>query len=104
MAKINFQNLSFNPTPGAADHRLRAFPAGATPTPNDVYNAPFTSVGNDGVVDQAEITGLGGGTPPDGFVADLYLTAVDAAGNESDFVTKAGVPLDLVAPNAPSWN
>jgi len=104
MAKINFTNLSFNPTPGAVEHRLRAFPAGQVVTANEVYAAPFSAVGIDGVVDSAEIAGLGGGTPPDGFVADLYLTALDAAGNESDFVVKAGVPLDLVAPAAPSWN
>ena len=103
MAKINFTNLSFNPVTvaGVVDHRLRLFPAGATPTPSEVYDAPFASCGMDGVIDQAEITGLGGANVEGKF--DLYLTSFDGA-NESDFVVKQNVPLDLVAPPAPSWN
>ena len=101
MAKINFANLNFQPSPGSVDHRLRLFAAGATPTPSEVYAAPFAAVGMDGVVDQVEIEGLGGANLEGTF--DLYLTAVDAVGNESDFAVKAGVPLDLVAPPAPVW-
>jgi len=101
MAKINFQNLSFRPSAGAVEHRLRLFPAGATPTPSEVYAAPFGAVGVDGVVDSAEIAGLGGANVEGNF--DLYLTAVDGVGNESDFAVKANVPLDLVAPEAPAW-
>lgn len=101
MAKINFANLGFAPSPGAADHRLRLFPAGATPSANDVYAAPFAAVGMDGVIDSAEIVGVGGANAEGQF--DLYLTAVDAAGNESDFAVKPNFTLDLVAPAAPVW-
>ena len=101
MAKINFANLPFQPSPGAVAHRLRLFPAGATPTPEEVYNATFADVGNDGVVDSAEISGIGGASIEGNF--DLYLTAVDGVGNESDFAVKVNVPLDLVAPPPPVW-
>lgn len=101
MAKINFASLNFQPSSGAVQHRLRLFPAGATPTASEVYAASFGDVGVDGVIDSAEIAGLGGASVEGTF--DLYLTAVDAVGNESDFAVKAGVPLDLVAPPAPVW-
>lgn len=101
MAKLNFTNLGFKATPGAVDHRLRFFPAGATPDANAVYSAPFASVGVDGVVDSAEVAGLGGASIEGSF--DLYLTAVDGVGNESDYAVKKNVPLDLVAPAAPTW-
>lgn len=101
MAKLNFQNLGFQPSPGAVDHRLRMFPEGATPSANEVYAAPFGAVGVDGVIDSAEIAGLGGANIEGKF--DLYLTAVDQVGNESDFSVKRNFPLDLVAPPAPEW-
>jgi hypothetical protein len=101
MAKINFANLNFQPSPGAVQHRLRLFPAGATPTPSEVYAAPHGDVGADGVIDSAEIAGVGGASIEGNF--DLYLTAVDAAGNESDFAVKPNFTLDLVAPSAPVW-
>jgi hypothetical protein len=101
MAKINFTNLNFTPSPGAGAHRLRLFPSDATPTPNEVYAAPFAEVGVDGVVDQVELEGIGGAGIEGTF--DLYLTAVDAVGNESDFAVKEDYPLDLVAPAAPVW-
>jgi hypothetical protein len=101
MAKINFTNLGFTPSAGAVTQRLRMFPAGSTPSAAEVYAAPFADVGNDGVVDEAEISGVGGANAEGNF--DLYLTAVDAAGNESDYAVKANYPLDLVAPAAPVW-
>lgn len=101
VAKINFKNLGFVPSPGAKTQYLRLFTAGATPTADEVYAAPFADVGTDGVVDQAEIVGIGGANAEGLF--DLYLTAVDENGNESDYAIKAGVPLDLVAPAAPTW-
>jgi len=97
MAKINFQNLGFKPAPGVENHRLRMFPAGATPTPSEVYSAPFAAVGNDGVIDSVEIEGLGGANVEGRF--DLYLTSIEASGNESDFAVKRDVPLDL----SPEW-
>jgi len=101
LAKINFVNLSYNPSPGAVEHRMRVFESTATPTPSEVYDAPFATVGVDGVIDQAEIEGFGAGIEG---TFDLYLTGVDAVGNESDFAVKEDYPLDLVAPPAPTWN
>lgn len=109
MAKINFKNLSFNPSPGSTGARLRLLAAGVaaafaagTVTAEEIYAKPFAEVGNDGVIDSAEIAGVGGANAEGTF--DLCLTATDDAGNESDFAFKAGVPLDLVAPAAPTWN
>ena len=101
MAHINFKNLGFTPAPGAASHRLRIFPKDATPTPTEVYAAEYADVGDDGVIDTAEITSIGGASIEGRF--DLYLTAVDENDNESDFAVKRDVPLDLVAPPAPVW-
>ena len=102
MAKLNFTNLGFTPStsPDVVEHRLRIFPAGATPTNNEVYAASYANVGIDGVIDQAEIQGVL--NSQDG-VFDLYLTSVDDGGNESDYAVKSAVPLDFDAPLPPIW-
>lgn len=99
--RINFAPLNFQVPAGAVGCRLSIQPVGATPTPNSVYDGPKAEVGIDGIVDSAEIVGLAGPGIEGRF--DLYLWAYDAAGNESDFGIKRDVPLDLVAPAAPSW-
>lgn len=101
MARINFTNLGFTPSPGAIGHRLALYPVGSTPEPLTVYTGPKAEVGIDGVIDSAEISGVGGANAEGRF--DLYLWSYDAAGNESDFAVKANYPLDLVAPAAPVW-
>lgn len=104
MARINFtfENLNFTPStsPDVVNHRLRVFPSGSEPSANDVYDAPYAEVGTDGVVDQGELEGIL--TSADGNY-DLYLTAVDDAGNESDYGVKQNVHFDTVAPNPPFW-
>ena len=103
MAKLNDLNLTFglSPSQDVVNYRLRIFPTGATPNPNAVYSAPFAEVGTDGVIDAVEIQGIAGN--PDG-VFDLYLTALDDGGNESDYAVKVAVPLDVIAPEPPTWN
>lgn len=62
------------------------------------YDDAGFDVGN---VDQVNIAAIPEIPPDLDGVFDLALSAVDDSGNESDLARLAGVPLDLVPPDAP---
>lgn len=84
-----------SPSDDVVTHRLRIIDAGQEPS----YSMPAIDVGTSGSFDLAQIYA---GQDVDG-VFDLALTAVDHVGNESSFVIKRDVPLDLVPPLPPAW-
>lgn len=105
MAKIVTRKLRWDPVAGATGYKIYF---GSDAAGNDwvpSYDGEWVDVGSppivDGkhqvnVVDYEALAGL-----PEG-VYDLALTSYDDVGNESDFAEVENVPLDFVAPAAPT--
>ena len=110
MPSIQQRTLKFKPpaaTPRNADivsYRLRVAPDGGVGSASN-YNLAFIDLGKPAldpqgfiVVNLASIPSLAN---LDG-TFDLAVTAVDDAGNESDFLPLEGAVIDFVAPNSPT--
>ncbi len=100
MAKVVSRVLSFVPSLGASGYRIRVAPANSTP----VYSEEFADVTNPqasggrvriNLLDLPLFKGIEG-------VRDVHVTALDSAGNESDFLEVDNVEFDFDPPAAPT--
>jgi hypothetical protein len=103
MARVTSPNIRFrqSPAPDVVSNRVRVRPANTVAA----YDTPFQDVpkpvpGADGytLIPVASITAL---TGVEGR-RDVHVTAVDANGNESDFLEIDNVLFDLSPPAAPT--
>lgn len=104
MPKIVARKIRWNPVEGATGFKVYYGPT--TPGVPFTYEAPSVPAGvpaldgdgKHGIFLNAfpELAALPEGT------YDFAVTALDEAGNESDFAEVENVPLDLTAPNAPT--
>jgi hypothetical protein len=104
MSKIVSRKLRWDPVAGSDGFKLYFGPT--EPGLQFTYDSPSVNVGvppldTDGkhvifLNSQPELAAL-----PEGNY-DFAVTAYDSAGNESDFAEVENVPLDLVAPAAPT--
>ena len=97
MAKVASKKMWWDTVADAASYPIRFFPQGAT-----------FSYDQAAALDPAQVTGqpqqevdLHGVQLAEG-VYDVYITAKDAAGNESDPLELAGSVLDFTPPSAPT--
>lgn len=104
MPKIVSRKLRWDPVPGSTGFNLYFGPH--VPGLQFTYDSEHTNVGAPPVdadgkhfVFLKDVEGVA--ALPEGKY-DFAVTAYDEAGNESDFAEVENVPLDLVAPNAPT--
>lgn len=104
MTKIVSRKLRWDPVPASTGFNLYFGPT--SPGPSFDYDSPHEDVGTppldaDGkhFVFLKDVPGVA--ALPEGEY-DFAVTAYDGAGNESDFAEVEKVPLDLVAPAAPT--
>lgn len=102
--KLKQRILKFRPSgsPDVVGYRLYFAPAPEPPT----YDSPRADMGMPQVEEESgklavDLAGLDGMTSTDG-VYNLGIVAVDDAGNESSMLILTDVPLDFIAPDAPS--
>jgi len=93
--KVKSITLSFpaSDSPDVVGYKLYLEPS---PTPI-TYSSPSFDIGNATSVDVSKLEGM---ADKDG-VYNIGVTAVDDAGNESDFSLVNDVALDFLAPNPP---
>jgi hypothetical protein len=101
LAKIVARKLRWNPSPGATGYKIYFgtddFMFRYDGDSVDVELPPVVDGKHEILVtDYEQLSGL-----PEG-IYDLAVTAYDEAGNESDFAEVENVPLDFVAPAAPT--
>jgi hypothetical protein len=102
--KLKQRQLRFTPSPSpdVVAYRLYFEPAPAPAT----YESPNADLGLPAVDETTgkaavDLAGLPGMTTTDG-TYNLGLVAVDDAGNQSSMEVLADVPLDFIAPDAPT--
>lgn len=110
MAKLNTKTLRFLPsvTPDTVEHRIRIQVEGtpfsyATPFSKVAYTA--SAAGTGGTTPATKISvDIGGLTnvPKETGTYEVFITAADAAGNESDAFEIHGAVFDFTAPAAPT--
>ncbi len=95
MALINTLKLTFTEG-GSPDRVLSRLRVGLAGDAVD-YTTPAVDIA--GPTTDIDLSTL---MPDADGVYDLYITDVDNAGNESDFLVISGVTVDFLAPNAPT--
>lgn len=100
MAKIASKVLWWSTVEDASKYRIRFTPDG--PVPADVYALNYDELIDGGTAEQeVDISTLSTMPATEG-VYDIYVTAVDEAGNESDALAIEDAVLDFRPPAAPT--
>ncbi len=104
MSYIKAKTLWCSPVVGAAAYTVYVLTAGTTfvqSKTDPAASVPAVTVPADPAATDKQLLPLTGGTIGEG-TFDIYICAVDEAGNESDPLELAASVLDFTAPAAPS--